>query len=186
MLFLFFFLSFVFLLLESHLFSEVWCNTLGRMFGQRQPNCLKCLLIKDSGWRHPLQLPWRKGEGLKTSVAFSGVPGEVWNPLSNVGLTPIHCQTGHENSWETWHYCRLSRVKRVYCMTILQEEIWCFVNFELSVNCVRVTEPSPAPPPSPPPPHPKLPEPRVNTKPRPQSSFTISDCQFYMPFEPVK
>lgn len=117
-------------------------------------------------------LLWSARGGVKSSIQCGpnphSLPDWIWKLLRNVTLLSSQsCQ-------------------RVYCMTILQEEIWCFVNFELSVNCVRVTEPSPAPPPSPPRPHPKLPEPRVNTKPRPQSSFTISDCQFYMPFEPVK
>lgn len=69
--------------------------------------------------------------------------------------------------------------QNVYCMTILQEEFWCFVNFELFEHCVCVTEPR-TPPPPPPPPRLRLLEPKVNTKPRP-SSF-IFDCQIQMPW----
>lgn len=51
----------------------------------------------DSSWRRHPQLPWRKAEGLKICVTFPGMqqPGEMWNPLSHLGLNPFTATDCH-------------------------------------------------------------------------------------------
>lgn len=66
---------------------------------------------------------------------------EILNPL---WASPIHCQPGRENSWEKKKQKNSTVLsqscRHVYCMTILEGEFWCFVNFELFEHCVCVTE----------------------------------------------
>lgn len=101
----------------------------------------------DSSWRRHPRLPWRKAEGLKICVTFPGMqlPGEVWNPPPDLVLT----LSLPDRTWELLkNLTSLSQsCRHVYCMTILQEEFWCFVNVELFEHCVCVTEQCPIPPP---------------------------------------
>lgn len=82
-------------------------------------------------------LLWSARGGVKSSIQCGpnphSLPDWTWELLRNVTLLSSQsCQ-------------------RVYCMTILQEEIWCFVNFELCelCSCDRA-QPSPSPAPAPP------------------------------------
>lgn len=81
-------------------------------------------------------LLWSARGGVKSSIQCGpnphSLPDWTWELLRNVTLLSSQsCQ-------------------RVYCMTILQEEIWCFVNFELCelCSCDRA-QPSPSPRPRP-------------------------------------
>lgn len=70
--------------------------------------------------------PWNvTGGKSSTDLGLTlSLPDWTWKLLKNLTLLSQSCQ-------------------HVYCMTILQEEFWCFVNFELFEHCVCVTEQCP-------------------------------------------
>lgn len=127
----------------------------------------------DSSWRRRPWLPWCKAGGLQTCVTFPG------NATARRGTRPgPNPFTARLDTWKLSKNLLSQSCQHVYCMTILQEEFRCFVNFELFEHCVCVTEQCPTPPhpiPHTPPPNPlyRLPEPRVNTKPRSLAIYNI-------------
>lgn len=104
--------------------------------------------------------PWNATGGKSSTVLglTLSLPDWTWKLLKNLTLLSQSCQ-------------------HVYCMTILQEEFWCFVNFELFEHCVCVTEQCP--------PILVLSLTFTNflTQSPVPSSSTTCDCQFQMPFE---
>lgn len=149
------------------------------MFDQRQltPNCL----LSNCGFQLKaviLGSPDSRQKGWKICVTFPGMqlPGERCEILQPTWSEPFHCQTGHGNSWINLTSLSQS-CQHVYCMTILKEEFWCFVNFELFEHCVCVTEQCP----NPLPPTPRHPELRVDTKPPPDPPFVIYNIWLPIP-----
>lgn len=133
----------------------------------------------DSSWRRRPRLPWCKAGGLQTCVTFPG------NATARRGTQPgPNPFTARLDTWKLSKNLSSQSCQHVYCMTILQEEFRCFVNFELFEHCVCVTEQCPTLPQPPTTPHSTDFLSQESTQSPGPLPSTIFDCQiFQMPFE---
>lgn len=141
-----------------HLMLFAWFAFISEMWRNHMVGCS----IKSS-WRWTVEtsngvfvgvLPWCKAHLL---------PGEVWHPVPDLVLTlslPEWTRKLSKNLAMLSQLCQ-----HVYCMTILQEEFWCFVIFEH----VFVWPVSKLPHPHPT----QLPEPGVDKEPCPSLFYNI-------------